>query len=70
MKIFKSLIVVLAFGFMLSTTSNLYGVPDKGSHEESMESALCTSGVAYICTGDGNVCDITIGWDCKPLSQE
>ncbi len=36
-----------------------------GSTYSQTQNTNCPSGIAHQCTGQGNLCRLTIGWDCK-----
>lgn len=57
-----SLSLVL-FGFM---SFQVQAEPGRGSVEISRANAECVSGTEVQCSGDGNLCSKTIGFDCAP----
>lgn len=44
---------------------DVVGIERMGSTYTQTQNTNCPSGIAHQCTGQGNLCRITIGWDCK-----
>ncbi len=55
--------------FLLPNVSNADDDLPRGSQLSRSENELCTSGVARRCIGVGNLCEITIGWDCEIIPE-
>lgn len=57
--------VILSIG----STNIALAEPGRGAHEVTTETPECVSGQKIYCHGDGNLCSLTIGWDCVPTPE-
>lgn len=56
----------IAASFALMTVSfNVNAEGTRGSQLVRAETSECESGVMRNCTGSGDFCDNTVGWDCE-----
>lgn len=57
------------FAIMFFSIPNAMAKPGKGAHEITHETTECSSGAKVWCHGEGNLCSLTVGWDCVKAEQ-
>lgn len=62
-------VAIFATTTILGAPLNPQGLPnddvEKGSQQTRTETSECPSGIMRFCAGSGDLCELTIGWDCE-----